>query len=118
MAFTPNALGAHSATLTLTDNATTSPQHPTLSGTGVADLTTSVNSLVFGNVKFGAKGLKTFTVTNHQTQPVTLSEGFSGTNAADFSVTGGTCTSTLAASRLARSRCLSRRACWEPKQRR
>ncbi len=98
VAFTPNALGAHSATLTLTDNATTSPQHSTLSGTGVADMTTSVSSLVFGNVKFGAKGIKTFTVTNHQTQPVTLGEGFSGTNATDFSVTGGTCTSTLAAS--------------------
>ena len=100
VAFTPNTLGAHSATLTLTDNASTSPQHSALSGTGVADLTTSVNSLVFGNVKFGAKGLKTLTVTNHQTQPVTLSEGFSGTNGADFSVTGGgTCTSTLAASK-------------------
>jgi hypothetical protein len=99
VAFTPNALGAHSATLTLSDNATTSPQHSTLSGTGVADMTTSVSSLVFGNVKFGAKGIKTLTVTNHQTQPVTLSEGFSGTNSADFSVTGGTCTSTLAASK-------------------
>ena len=96
--FTPTALGAHSATLTLTDNATTSPQHAALSGTGVATLTTSVSSLAFGDVKFGAKGLKTFAVTNHQTQAVTLGENFSGTNAADFSVTGGTCTSTLAAS--------------------
>ena len=60
MAFAPNTLGAHSATLTLTDNASTSPQHSALSGTGVADMTTSVSSLVFGNVKFGAKGLKTF----------------------------------------------------------
>ena len=98
VAFTPDALGAHSATLTLTDNATTSPQHPALSGTGVADLTTSASSLVFPSVKFGATGLKTFSVTNHQTQPVTLSEGFSGTNGGDFSVSAGTCTSTLAAS--------------------
>jgi hypothetical protein len=40
---------------------------------------------------------KTFTVTNHQTQPVNLSETVGGTNAADFSITGGTCSSTLAA---------------------
>jgi hypothetical protein len=98
VSFTPSALGAHSATLTLTDNTTTSPQHPALSGTGVADLTTSVSSLAYADVKFGAKGLKTFSVTNHQTQAVTLGENFGGTNVADFSVTGGTCTSTLAAS--------------------
>jgi sugar lactone lactonase YvrE len=98
VAFTPSALGPHSATMTLTDNTSTSPQHPALSGTGVADLTTSVSSLVFGNVKFGATGLKTLTVTNHQTQQVTLGESFSGTNGSDFSVvTGGTCTATLPA---------------------
>ena len=59
VAFTPGAVGAHDATMTLTDNAITSPQQATLSGTGVADLTTSVSSLVYGDVKFGAKGLKT-----------------------------------------------------------
>ena len=98
IAFGPNALGAHSATLTLADNAATSSQHAAFSGTGVADLTISTNSLMYGSVKFGAKVLGTFRVTNHQTQPVTLSENFSGTNASDFSITGGTCTSTLAAS--------------------
>jgi hypothetical protein len=36
-------------------------------------------------------------VINYQTQPVTLSESFSGANPSDFSVTGGTCTNTLAA---------------------
>ena len=36
-------------------------------------------------------------VHNYQTNAVSLSEGFSGPNAGDFSVTGGTCTSTLAA---------------------
>ena len=95
VAFTSNAIGAHSATLTLTDNATTSPQHPAMSGTGIADLTTSASSLVFSDVRFGIKGLRTLAVTNHQTQPVTLGEGFSG---ADFAVSGGTCTATLAAS--------------------
>jgi hypothetical protein len=36
-------------------------------------------------------------VTNHQTRTVTLGETLSGTNTADFSVTGGTCTTTLGA---------------------
>lgn len=96
--FTPGAVGSRSASLTLTDNATTSPQHVALSGTGIAGLTTTKSSLVYGNVRFGLTGVAAFSVTNHQTQPVSLSESFSGTNAADFSITGGTCTSTLAAS--------------------
>ncbi len=96
--FTPGATGAHSASLTLTDNATISPQHVALSGTGIVDLTTSISSLAFGSVKIGSKAVKSFSVTNHQTRPVSLGESFSGTNAADFSITGGTCTLTLAAS--------------------
>ena len=98
LTFTPASIGAHNATLTLTDNATTSPQHSSLSGTGIAALTTSKTSLVYGSVRFGLSGVASFAVTNHQTQPVNLSEGFSGTNAADFSITGGTCTASLAAS--------------------
>jgi trimeric autotransporter adhesin len=69
----------------------------TLSGTGIAGLTTTKSSLVFGDVKFGAKGIEAFSVVNHQTQQVSLSESFNGTNATDFSVTGGTCTATLGA---------------------
>jgi hypothetical protein len=95
--FEPASLGAHSATLTMTDNATTSPQHCELSGTGTVTLTVSTTSLTFGDVKFGTDCTKTFSVTNHQTQPVSLSESFSGKNHADFSVVGGTCTASLAA---------------------
>ena len=95
--FTPAAARRAYATLTLTDNGGTGPQNVSLSGTGIADLTTTKSSLVYGNVKFGVMGVNAFSVTNHQTQPVTLSETFSGINAADFSITGGTCTSTLAA---------------------
>src|SRR5208282_4612196 len=39
---------------------------------------------------------KVIVVHNYQTTAVSLSEAFSGPNAGDFSVTGGTCTSTLA----------------------
>lgn len=97
VAFSPDAVGAHSATLSLTDNATTSPQNVAASGTGIAGLTTSVSSLAYGNVKIGSGALKAFSVVNHQTQALTLNESFGGANAADFSITGGTCTSTLAA---------------------
>ncbi len=97
VAFTPNAIGAHNASLMVSDNAAASPQNVALSGSGVADLTASTSNLVFGSVKFGVKGMGSFSVTNHQTQPVTLSENLSGINAADFSVVGGTCSSTLAA---------------------
>lgn len=95
--FTPNAVGAHGATLTFFDNATGSPQHSALSGTGIKGLTISKSGLLFGSEKFGLKPAISFSVTNHQTRQVTLNENFSGTNAADFSITGGTCTTTLGA---------------------
>ena len=97
VSFTPDAVGAHGASLMIFDNATTSPQHVTFTGAGIADLTLSKSSLVFGSVKFGVKAVLSFSVTNHQTQPVSLSESFSGTNADDFSVSGGTCTGNLGA---------------------
>jgi hypothetical protein len=95
LSFSPSAVGPHPASLMLFDNATSSPQHVTLTGTGIASLTTTKSSLVFGDVKFGAKGIEAFAVVNHQSQPVTLSESFSGANPSDFTVGGGTCTSTL-----------------------
>ena len=97
VSFSPSAVGPHPASLMLSDNAAASPQHVALTGTGIAGLTTTKSSLVFGDVKFGAKGVQAFAVVNHQSQPVTLSESFSGPNATDFSVSGGTCTTTLAA---------------------
>jgi hypothetical protein len=96
--FTPSGLGLHSGTISVNDNASSSPQHVAVSGTGIADLTTSTGSIVFGEVKFGSSSLKAVSVTNHQTRSVSLSESFSGTNAGDFSISGtSTCTSTLAA---------------------
>ena len=68
-----------------------------LSGTGTIDMTVSPASFSIGSLKDGSKAIKVIIVHNYQTNPVSLSEGFSGPNAGDFSVTGGTCTSTLAA---------------------
>jgi hypothetical protein len=94
--FTPSALGTRIATLTVNDNTATSPQHVAASGTGTVDMTVTPASYGFGSVKNGSKAVKVIVVHNYQTNPVSLSEGFSGPNAGDFSVTGGTCTSTLA----------------------
>jgi outer membrane protein assembly factor BamB len=94
--FTPGALAARNATLTLTDNTPTSPQNVALSGTGTVDMTVTPASYAFGSVKAGSKTTKSIAVRNYQTNSVSLSEAFSGPNNGDFSVTGGTCTSTLA----------------------
>ena len=95
--FTATALGLDSASLMLADNAPSSPQHVALSGTGVANLSLSTSSLTFKSVRFGLRGIAGFGVINHQARSVNLTESFSGANPGDFSVSGGTCTSTLAA---------------------
>ncbi len=98
VSFTPDAVGARGATLMISDNATTSPQHSALSGIGIADMSLSKTSLAFGSVKFGVKSSELLSLINHQTQPISLSEKFTGANAGDFTVSGGTCGATLAAS--------------------
>src|SRR5208282_5296559 len=60
-----------------------------LSGTGTIDMTVSPTGDSFPTVKDGSKLTKSITVHNFQTNSVSLSES--------FSVTGGTCTATLAA---------------------
>ncbi len=97
ISFIPSALGAQSATLTVNDNTATSPQHVALSGTGTIDMSVTPTGESFGSVKDGSKLTKSITVHNFQTNPVSLSESFTGPNTRDLSVTGGTCTSTLAA---------------------
>ncbi len=98
VAFTPNAVGSRGASMMISDNASSSPQQVTVSGIGIADLTTSTSSVAFGSVKFGTIALKAVSVTNHQSRAVSLSENFGGTNAGDFSISGsGTCMATLAA---------------------
>ena len=95
--FTPSTLGVRSATLSVSDNTPTSPQHVALTRTGTITMTVLPASYGFGSVKDGSKAVKAIIVHNYQTNPVSLSEGFSGPNAGDFSVTGGTCAATLAA---------------------
>jgi trimeric autotransporter adhesin len=95
--FTPNALGERSATLKVSGNTATSPQSVALSGIGTITMTVSPTSYVFSSMKVGSNAIKEIAVHNLQTKPVSLTEGFGGSNARDFSITGGTCTATLAA---------------------
>jgi sugar lactone lactonase YvrE len=97
VAFTPNAAGSHSATLSVNDNTATSPQHVALSGTGTVDMTVTPTSYAFGDVKDGSKAIKAIVVHNYRSNLVSLREGFGGSNHGDFSITGGTCGATLAA---------------------
>ncbi len=95
--FTPSGVGVHSAMIQVFDNVSSSPQSVAASGAGTIDMTVTPTSYEFGSVKIGSKLVKAIIVHNYQTNSVSLNENFSGPNAGDFSVTGGTCTSTLAA---------------------
>ena len=97
VAFTPNATGSHSATLSISDNTATSPQSVALTGTGTIDVTVTPTSYAFGDVKDGSKAIKAIVVHNYRSNSVSLREGFGGSNPGDFSITGGTCGATLAA---------------------
>ncbi len=95
--FTPGALGARRATITLKANAGKGVQNVALSGTGLVDVVVSPASIAYGSAKLSAKKSGTVTVKNAQPVEVALSESITGTNAGDFAATGGTCSGTLGA---------------------
>ena len=92
--FNPSIAGAITGALTFTDGATTSPQLVKMTGTGLVPLAFSPTSLTLPSVAVGSSSSATVTVTNKQNTPISLSPAAS----ADYSITGGTCTSSLAAS--------------------
>jgi poly(3-hydroxybutyrate) depolymerase len=86
--FTPSAIGSRTATLTITDSASNSPQSITLSGNGVVPVNMSPTLLTFGNQAEGAASTaKTVTLKNAQTIPLTITSiGIAGGIApADYS---------------------------------
>jgi len=95
--FKPTATGARSAAISITDNASGSPQKVTLSGTGTA-AKLAPTTLNLGTVAIGVTSTpKTVTLTNVGTTAMTISAiGFAGTNPGDFGQTH-TCGSSLAA---------------------
>jgi hypothetical protein len=96
--FTPSASGARSATLTIADNATGSPQTISLTGTGVAtapvaSVAPSSLTLTFSSQTVNTtSAAQTVTVTNtgNANLNITAAPSISGTNAADFAVASGT----------------------------
>ena len=97
--FSPQASGARSATLSVTDNATGSPQTVALTGTGTAPAVTfSPTSLSFGNQAVGTSSTaQLVTLTNSGTATLTITSiAVTGTNSTDFSQTNN-CGTSLAA---------------------
>jgi len=93
---TPALLGSIPGALTVSDNASGSPQVLGLSGTGVKPLSLSPANMAFGNIAVGSSSLpQTATLTNNAASPVNFN--FSGSG--DYSAAGsGTkpCQGTLA----------------------
>jgi hypothetical protein len=98
--FKPTAAGALTATLSVADNATGSPQKVTLKGTGTAPKATiTPATLTFASTKEGAtSAAQTVTLTNSGTAIMNISSiVVAGTNATSFKIASKTCGSTLAA---------------------
>jgi hypothetical protein len=100
--FAPNAVGAASAAVTVTDNAANSPQTIALSGTGVTAQASSL-SLSASSLSFGTEAVESSTaaqgVTLINTSNVTLyfsSIALTGADPASF-VTSNTCGTSIAA---------------------
>ncbi len=96
VSFTPAAAGIRVASLSVSDNATGSPQLVSLSGTGVSpnkQLSFSNGTLAFGAQTVGtSSGQGTVYAQSAATAPVSISNiAVSGVNASDFTIYDGTC---------------------------
>src|SRR5271165_5957224 len=94
--FAPTALGSRTGTVTITDNASNSPQTVSLTGTGIAQTTVSPASLSFGNQAEGtSSAAKTVKLTNNLPTALSISSigvtgNFAQTNTCGTSLSGGT----------------------------
>ena len=99
--FDPTVLGARTASLVITDNATDSPQSVTLSGNGISSSGTmqlSTNALAFGSQQTNIPtAAKTVTVSNVGATPLTLNTiSMTGSNPGDFTMnSSSTCSANL-----------------------
>lgn len=99
--FTPVALGATSATLSLTDAAGNSPQQIALSGTGIVQVSVVPATVSFAATNVGkTSATRVITVRNSLKATLTFSGTpftFTGADPGDFNQSATTCGSTLAA---------------------
>jgi hypothetical protein len=92
--FRPTATGLLSGTITITDNATDSPQVLNLGGNGVGEATTSVTSHSFYQIAVGTSASYTLFLLNNQTVPlnitsITATGAYSQTNHCVSPLAGG-----------------------------
>lgn len=93
--FTPTQLGARSGNITITDNASNSPQTVSLSGTGVPPATLTPASATYAAQIVSTTSLaKVFTLTNKQSVAL---DSIAISTTGDFSISTTTCTTSLAA---------------------
>ncbi len=93
--FTPMSLGALTGTLSVSDNASGSPQTAALSGTGVVQAKLTPAKATYAKQKVGTtSAAKTFTLTNDLNVALT---GVAISTTGDFNVKTTTCTTSLAA---------------------
>jgi trimeric autotransporter adhesin len=93
--FTPAVLGSRTTTLTVTDNASNSPQKVSLTGTGTAPVTLSAPSRTFVSRQVGTtSGIQTVNVANNLNTGLVFS---SVTTSGPFAVASNTCGSGIAA---------------------
>jgi pimeloyl-ACP methyl ester carboxylesterase len=99
LVFAPSALGARTATLTIVDDATNSPQAVALSGTGIVPVAVTPASLAFAGRAVGTTSAsKNVTIKNNLPTILTISSiVFGGANPSDFTQSATTCGTTLAA---------------------
>ena len=90
--FTPQAVGARSATLTINDNANGSPSLVTLSGNGLARPSIAVGaaSLEFGSQMVGTIGQTVLQLTSNGLDPASISS-IAVDDTTDFGVDGAAC---------------------------
>jgi hypothetical protein len=96
--FSPTAVQAYSATLTLTTNGGSNPVI-SLTGTGTAPVTASPTSLAFGTIKHATTKVLDITLSNSGTATVGIGSSISGSGSSAYTVlftSANTCESGLA----------------------
>ncbi len=93
--FSPTQLGVRSGDVTLTDDATNSPQTVPLSGTGIAPATLTPATATYAATTVGSTSVaKVFVLGNKQSVALT---GITAGTTGDFSISTSTCSTSLAA---------------------
>src|SRR3989475_586690 len=106
--FTPVATGARTATVTITDDAASSPQSVSLAGTGIVPaVTLAPTNLAFGTQRLSTTSpAQTVTLTNSGTATLSITSiALAGLNPGDFAIAAGT-TCTNGATVVAGASCL------------